>query len=196
MKTITTCHFEIDCKGALKELSITQKAFSVIMGVTEQAVSGWVKNKSFPVYAVEWLKLQIEANTIITCEKQRGKDALKRHQDSVISERNYLDNVEAIADQVWDRAIEQYEDDNGEKATEESELIDIISYYDLDHDAVDQDEWMIYTRFHSAICQHSENQDAYEDMGPLEGDFARITQIVAFYAMLQDVNETLQDKEL
>jgi len=196
MKTITACHFEITPAGASKEMGLTQKAFSEIMGVTEQAVSGWVKNDKFPVYAVAWLKLQIEANTIITCEKQRGKDALKRHMDTIITERNYLDNVEAIADQVWENALERYEDDNDEKAEDADSVRDIISYYGLDHEAVDQDEWMIYTRFHAAICEHSDNVEAYEDCGPLSGDWDKVKQTVAFCAMLADVNEKLSEKDI
>ncbi len=194
MKTISTCHFEINPLGALKELDLNKKQFAEIMGVSTNTVTNW--GNTFPKYAQEWLKLQIEANTLITCEKQRGKDAMKRVQDSVITERDYINNVEAIAAQVWENALERYEDDNGEKATNTDEVHDIISYYGLDYEAIEKDEWMIYTRFHGAICEHSNNVEAYEDCGELTGDFAKIKQTVAYFAILADVNNELCDKEI
>lgn len=198
LKLINTANTpEVHAKGALKALGLTQKSFAALMGVSEQTVSAWSTSNEFPKYATEYLKLQIDANILIDSEKRIGKDALKRHMDSIITERNYIDNVSAIVDVVWEYGIELFEDDNGAKPESEIDVLEMISYYGIDHEQVDQDSWMIYPRFHSAICQHSRNAEAYGDIGiELTGDFANITQTVAFYAMLQDVNDALHDKEL
>ena len=73
-------------------------------------------------------------------------------------------------------------------------LEDGTDCYDLAHERVDGDQWIIYNYYHDFIIKYTNNEEAYEELGPLEGDFNQIKQTGAYWAMLQDLNDEIAEQ--
>ena len=77
-----------------------------------------------------------------------------------------------------------------------TDIDDIGSYV---HETVDGHRWIIYTAYHADIVRLSDSNEAYldvycnEDLGQLVTDNGpqHIIMVQAFFAMCQDVNESI-----
>lgn len=115
--------------------------------------------------------------------------------------QEYDTGVRAIALDIWNQALDHFK--VGGEPTKE-EIIDTIFDYGYIHEAVDQDEWIIYTAFHEDVIKHSSHPDAYldlycnEDLGHMVsvGGIEEITLVRAFWALEHDVTQAIWDLEV
>ena len=105
----------------------------------------------------------------------------------------YFDGVDLLATSIIATA-KAHEDFDGD-------VLEIISYDGLAHEAVDSDIWISYHGYHSEVCLYSNNEKAYrevydnESLGELvfrEGIEATYGMI-AFYALLADVQHRIYE---
>jgi len=68
---------------------------------------------------------------------------------------------------------------------------------DLLHEAIDGHQWIIYTWAYPYVLIHSRSEDAFFDqMGATEAtSYQQIMQLMAFYALYQDVAEEISELE-
>jgi len=98
--------------------------------------------------------------------------------DSKITYSEYWKEVTAIAKSVLEEA------EGGDT-------------HDLLHEAIDAHQWIIYTWAYPYVLIHSSNEDAFFDqMGATEAtSYQQIMQMMAFYALYQDVAEEISELE-
>ncbi len=63
--------------------------------------------------------------------------------------------------------------------------------YDLVHQHVDGHAWIIYTRYHLMVLQHTDHEDAWQDFGELPTD--NPLAFMAFAAFRADVEAELEE---
>ncbi|CAL9972562.1 hypothetical protein VPHD63_0053 [Vibrio phage D63] len=190
MSLIKTGQTTINPLGTLKDLKLTKLEFAEIMGVSANTVTNWGNN--FPQYARQWLQLQVNANYKLNAQDERLNSIIDEEKRKHITEFQYRENVDAIAQYIWDEALTRYEDENDEKPMDANQVFEFVNDEGMLSEFVDNDEWMIYTRYHGAICEHASNPEAYEDFGlELKGDWSNIQKMVAYCALEFDVRECL-----
>ena len=97
--------------------------------------------------------------------------------DSKITSHGYWKEIRALAKLVHTK--EGYDED-----ADESDIL---------HELIDGHEWIIYTWAYPWVLMHSDNEDAlFDAQGPTEAtNYSQIMQLMAFYAMEQDVMDAL-----
>ncbi len=76
---------------------------------------------------------------------------------------------------------------------------DLDSAMELAHESVDGHQWIIYNRFYADIIACSDNENAVEDFGGgldeafKRGGVSAVLQLIAFCAMLADVQAEISD---
>lgn len=93
------------------------------------------------------------------------------------SQRDYWDHIRSTAEEIA-------------QAVRDGELTE-DEIHDRIHEETDGSWWIIYNHAALAVCQHTDNEDAYQDLGELPTDrgFWGIVTCVASWAMAQDLAE-------
>lgn len=105
----------------------------------------------------------------------------------MISFKEYRDAIDSIAKQVLDEVHGSSDDDR--------------DVYDVACEIVDGHQFVIYYAYNDDVLGHSPNLDAWEDLYSMEDIGSLVTDhgmkgarsVQAYFAMLQDVMEELQD---
>ena len=110
-----------------------------------------------------------------------------------MNNQEYWDEVRSSANYVAELALEAHDNDVDEAR-------EAIWDHAL-HEYVDSHEWIIYTRFHLPILEHTDNQEyAADNFGAeflaetlKESGLHGLHQAIAFYAFYQDIADLLDD---
>ena len=94
-------------------------------------------------------------------------------------------------------------EDNQEYKEYNQSVFDYIRGNGLDHKTIDNHQWIIYYSYNLDVIKHSDNEDYMVDNLGSEslahaleqGGLNGLHQVIAFYAMLADLNEALQELE-
>lgn len=91
-----------------------------------------------------------------------------------MDQREYWEEIESLAREITREARDEDRD-----------------IYDVLHETIDGHQWIIYTRFHAEVLQHTANDSAMWDEGLNEGINSHDEYMMraAFCAMLADVRE-------
>ena len=110
----------------------------------------------------------------------------------MLSRQEYHKEINEIALDLWNKALEDANDDKDEAQDLVHEWI---------HELVDGHHWVIYNYYHNLILHHSSNDEAYLDVY----DDASLGQLVkdkgvdglhttmAYFAMSQDIQDSIYE---
>lgn len=107
-----------------------------------------------------------------------------------ITQSEYNKEIQSLAKEIWDDALEQANNDR-------EDAHDLI--YDLTHEYVDGHQWIIYSAYNQSVTECSDNPDAYQDiyddtgLGQLvaEGGVSQLYTTMAYWAMHVDVSNAV-----
>ena len=111
------------------------------------------------------------------------------------SEQEYNKEVNDLAYDLYDEALEQNDNDH-------ESAMDAISD-NLLHELVDGHQWIIYTFSNELVARFSDNDEAYldcydnESIGQLVSDkgLDAVKPIIAYFAMYQDIFDSIYELE-
>ena len=112
---------------------------------------------------------------------------------NITSSSQYWNEVEALANQIAQDAMEQTDNDRNEA----EELINDSLLFET----IDGHQWVIYNAYHLDVLQYSDNSDHYvaefgtEDAALVlkERGLDGLHQALAFWALYADVQEKISD---
>ena len=110
----------------------------------------------------------------------------------MLSRQEYHKEINEIAIDLWDKALEDANDDKDEAQ-------DLV--HDWIHELVDSHQWIIYTYYHNLVLHHSSNHDAYleaydnHSLGQLVADKGvdGLQMVMTFYAMEGDIRDAIYE---
>ncbi len=114
---------------------------------------------------------------------------------SALTKSEYENEIKELAASIWEEARSQVEDD-GETYGSMSDYVHGSTF-----EWVDSHQWVIYSAYHRDVIALSKNEDAYRDvysnadLGQIlgEGGLKKVDTIMAFYAMLADVQQAVSE---
>ena len=114
---------------------------------------------------------------------------------TTLTNAEYENEIKEMAAGIWEEALSQVEGD-GETYGSTSDYV-----YGSTFEWVDSHQWIINNAYHKNVIALSENEDAYkgvysnEGLGQIlvEGGLDHVHTIMAFYAMLADVQQVLSE---
>ena len=110
------------------------------------------------------------------------------------TEKEYRNDVQTIAEDVLEQLrTDGY--DHKDDLDDESIDLDDLDPYDMLHESVDSSQWIIYTyQAQLVVTRYSSNKDMYcEHVQPEDFEHGIPWSVMAFYAMLEDVNSAYSD---
>ena len=110
-----------------------------------------------------------------------------------ITQSSYTQEIKDIAGELVNEAMTEHDNDQDIAS-------DQIHDYML-HETIDGHGWVIYTYKASLVADYSDNYEAYQDVYDNEsigdivskGGLDAMIPVIAYFAMYQDVSETLED---
>jgi len=111
----------------------------------------------------------------------------QKKQAEFATEREYREDVDSTAAELFDNAKENHPDDKDALRDEAFEAI---------HEAVDGSQWVIYTARAMRVLMYSRNDDAIFEQGEGLGHVSSMAEVysqAAFWAFYQDVSEKLDE---
>ena len=110
----------------------------------------------------------------------------------MLSRQEYHKEINEIALDLWNKALEDANDDKDEAQ-------DLV--HDWIHELVDGHQWVIWNYYHNLILHHSSNDEAYLDvyddasLGELVKDKGvdGLHMTMAYFAMTQDIQDAIYE---